>query len=109
MRGCIAGATNTGPFAATAIVTFLGGSDVIARVPVRVDLTLSAEAATPDLAHGTAVTLVVRQGLIEVRIGASAGADANIGDTLPVVLRPSGRVLQARLIEPTVALAVEGP
>ncbi len=52
---------------------------------------------------------MVRQGLIEVRIGASAGADANIGDMLPVVLRPSGRVLQARLIEPTVALAVEGP
>jgi len=99
----------TGAFAATAILTFHAGSDVIARVPVHVDLTLSAEAATPDLAHGTAVTLVVRQGLIEVRIGASAGADANIGDTIPVVLRPSGRVLQARLIEPTVALAIEGP
>jgi flagella basal body P-ring formation protein FlgA len=98
-----------GTFSATAYVNLRRGDDLIARVPVRVDLTLSAEAATPDLTRGSAVTLVVRHGLVEVRASGSAAADADIGETLPVVLRPSGRVIRARLIEPALAVALEEP
>lgn len=98
-----------GPFAATAYVSFLLDGDTLARVPVPVELTLPAEAAAPDLARGAAVTLVVRRGLVEVRASASAGADADVGDTLPVVLRPAGRVLRARLVERDPAVALEEP
>ncbi len=98
-----------GAFTTTAMVAFMSGDEVIARASVPVELTLSAEAAEPDVARGGAVTLLVRQGLVEVRVAASAAIDADVGDNLPVVLRPSGRVLRARLIERNVALAVEGP
>jgi hypothetical protein len=98
-----------GPFSATAYLDLRRGDELIARVPVRVDLTLSAEAATPDLARGAAVTLVVRHGLVEVRASGSATADADVGETLPVMLRPSGRIIRARLIEPALAVALEEP
>ncbi len=98
-----------GPLSTTALVTFRAGAEVLARASVQVDLVLPASAAAPELARGAAVTLVVRQGLVEIRVGASAGADADVGDTLPVILRPSGRVLRARLIERDTALAEDGP
>ncbi len=98
-----------GPFATTATLTFLRGEETLARVMVPVELVLPASAAAPDLARGAAVTLSVRRGLVEIRAGGSAGADADVGDTLPVVLRPSGRVLRARLVEPTLAVALEEP
>lgn len=98
-----------GAFSTTALVTFRAGPEVLGRTSVQVDLLLPASAAAPELARGAAVTLVVRQGLVEIRVGASAGADADVGDTLPVILRPSGRVLRARLIERETALAEDGP
>ena len=98
-----------GALSTTALVTFRAGADVLARASVQVDLMLPPAAAAPELARGAAVTLVVRQGLVEIRVGASAGADADVGDTLPVILRPSGRVLWARLIERDTALAEDGP
>lgn len=98
-----------GTFATAAMLTLRLGDEVIARASVPVELALSAEAAAPDVARGGALTLLVRAGLVEVRVGASAAIDADVGDTLPVVLRPSGRVLRARLIERDLALAVEGP
>ena len=98
-----------GPLSTTALVTFRAGSEVLGRASVQVDLVLPATAAEPELARGAAVTLVVRQGLVEIRVGASAGADADVGDTLPVILRPSGRVLRARLIERDTALAEDAP
>ena len=98
-----------GPLSTTALVTFRAGTEVLGRTSVQVDLLLPATAALPELARGAPVTLVVRQGLVEIRVGASAGADADVGDTIPVILRPSGRVLRARLIERDTALAEEGP
>lgn len=98
-----------GPFVTTAQVSFVRDTEVLARVTIPIDLTFPPEAVRPDLARGSAVTLLVRQGLVEVRVSASAGTDADVGDTIPVVLRPAGRVLRARLIERDVALAVEGP
>lgn len=98
-----------GTLSTVAMVTLRVGEDVLARIAVPVELTLSSEAATPDATRGGALTLLVRQGLVEVRIGGFAGADADVGDDLPVVLRPSGRVLRAKLIERSVALALEGP
>ena len=51
--------------------------------------------------------LVVRKGLVEVSIAGVAGSDADVGGVLPVVLRPSGRVLRARAVDRDHALALE--
>jgi hypothetical protein len=97
-----------GPFVTTAIASFFGAeAEVLARVPVVVELAVSQEGVAFDAPRGAAVTLIVRRTLVEVRVGAFAGADADVGDALPVQLRPSGRVVRARLVSKDEALAVE--
>ncbi len=98
-----------GVYATAATVTFVRGTEVLAQVSVPVDLNLGPDAAVPDAARGAPVRLVVRRGLVEVTVGAEVGADADIGDTLPVVLHPSGRVVRARLVEPDRAVVLEAP
>jgi hypothetical protein len=88
---------------------FLRDSESLAAAPIPVEILLPPEAATPTVARNAAVTLVLRAGLVEVSTPAWAGADADLGDTLPVVLRPSGRVLPARLVAPDRAEALEAP
>jgi hypothetical protein len=98
-----------GPFATTAFLSFYGAeAEVLARVPVPVELAVSAEGTAYDAARGRPVTLVIRRSLVEVRIGAFAGADADVGDPVPIQLRPSGRVVRARLLSKDEALALEG-
>jgi hypothetical protein len=96
-----------GPFATSAIVTFFDDAQVLARIPVPVTLTVSAEGAAFDSPHGRPLTLVVRRSLVEVRVSARAGADADIGDLLPVQVPLSGRTLRARLVSKDEALALE--
>ena len=55
---------------------------------------------------GLAITLVIRRGLVEVSSAGTAGADADVGDLVPVVLSPSGRTISARLEDADHALAV---
>ncbi|HZU82664.1 MAG TPA: flagella basal body P-ring formation protein FlgA [Polyangiaceae bacterium] len=98
-----------GPFATSATASFFAGAEVVARIPVPIDLAISPDGAAYDAQRGSAVTLVVRRGLVEIRASAFAAADADVGDFIPVQLRPSGRVVRARLIGKDEALAVEGP
>ncbi len=97
-----------GPFVTTAIASFFAGdADVTARVPVLVELDVSPDGAAYDTARGSAVTLVVSRGAVEVRAAGVTTADADVGDLVPVQLRQSGRVLRARLTARDEALAVE--
>jgi hypothetical protein len=97
-----------GTFATTAIAALFVGDDVIARLPVPIDLAVSAEGATFDVTRGTSVTLVIQRSLVEVRTPAFASADADVGDPIVVQLRPSGRVVRARLVSKDTAVAVDG-
>jgi hypothetical protein len=99
----------TGPLASTARVVFFEDAQALSSVAVPVDLTLSEEAAIPDLQHGARVTLVVRRGLVEVTSSGTAGADADVGAVLPVVLHPSGRIVRARLEDVEHAILLDGP
>jgi hypothetical protein len=99
----------TGPLASTASVVFFEDAQALVRVAVPVDLTLSEEAAIPDLQHGARVTLVVRRGLVEVTSSATAGADADVGAVLPVVLHPAGRIVRARLEDLEHAVMLDVP
>jgi hypothetical protein len=96
-----------GTFTTVAIASFFVDGEVIARIPVRVDLNVSADGATYDMLRGSPVMLLVRRSLVEVRAPGFAAADADIGDILPVQLRPSGRVLRARLSTKDEAIALE--
>lgn len=98
-----------GAFATVAVLSFFGAdAEVLARVPVPVQLGVSAEGIAFDAPRGTPITLIIRRPLVEVRVGAFAGADADVGDAVPVQLRPSGRVVPARLLNKDEALATEG-
>jgi hypothetical protein len=97
-----------GPFATVAVLSFFGAdAEVLARVPVPVELGVSTDGTAFDAARGTPVTLIIRRPLVEVRVGAFAGADADVGDAVPIQLRPSGRVIRARLLSRDEALATE--
>ncbi len=97
-----------GTFATTAIASLFAGDDVIARLTVPVNLSVSTEGAAFDVARGASLTLIVQRNLIEVRTPSFAAADADIGDAIVVQLRPSGRVMRARLVSKDEAIAVDG-
>lgn len=98
----------SGRFSTSATLSFFQGKDLLSKVIVPIDLQLSKEAAIPDVTKGAAVTLVVQRGLIEISAAGVAGSDADIGSVLPITVRQSGRIIQARLIEKDRAVAVEG-
>jgi hypothetical protein len=114
-------ARRVGPVTATAVLVFwkdadgafpaLAGarstSEVSARIPLHLDLSVPPEALVYDVPKGGAVTLVVRRGLVEVTTQAVAAADADIGDVVQVLLRPSGRALRAQIVAKDRAVAVE--
>lgn len=97
----------SGTVTVTAAVSFVCEGDVLARITVPVDFNVPAEALVPDVAKGAAITLVVRRGLVEVSISAVAGADGDTGGILPVLLRPSGRLVRARIVDKDHAVALE--
>ncbi|HSO36138.1 MAG TPA: flagella basal body P-ring formation protein FlgA, partial [Labilithrix sp.] len=96
-----------GTVTVTAAVAFVAQGDVVARMTVPVDFAVTAEALVPDVAKGAAITLLVRRGLVEVSIGAVAGADGDLGGILPILLKPSGRVVRARVIDKDHAVSIE--
>jgi hypothetical protein len=98
-----------GPYAAPVVVTFYCDGAPAARLTVPSNFSLSAEAATPDVARGAPLTLVLARGLVEVATTAVAGGEGDVGAVIPVTVRPSGRVLRARLVAKDRAVAVEGP
>ena len=85
------------------------GRIVLPPLLVPVELNVSDEGAKPDAGRGQPVQIVLRRGLIEVAAAAVLGADANVGETVPVTIRNTGRVVRAKLTEPGKALFVEGP
>ncbi|MDB4942426.1 MAG: hypothetical protein JWP97_1960 [Labilithrix sp.] len=97
-----------GPVTVTASLAFLGSEgEVIARITVPVDFAIPPEALVPDIAKGGGVTLVIQKGLVEVSMPAVANADGDLGNVLPVMLKPSGRIVRARLVDKDHAVALE--
>lgn len=96
-----------GAVTVTAAVTFLTEGDVVARSSVSVELAVPAEALIPDVAKGASIQLVVKRGLVEVSIGAVAGADGDVNGVVPILLKPSGRMVRARIVDKDHAVALE--
>ena len=96
-----------GPVHCDASVTFFEDTQALSVLSVPVEITVSKDAAVADVQHGARLALVIRRGLVEVTSTGTAGADADIGGIVPVVLRPSGRTILARLEDSTHAVAIE--
>lgn len=92
-----------------ASVSFLLDGGTIARITVPVEIAIPKEALLPDVTKGSTILLVVRRGLVEVSIGAIAAADGDTGAVLPVLLKPSGRVVRARIVDKDHAISIEEP
>lgn len=97
----------SGPFSTRAVLSFQRDDDTLFQTNLPVELRLSAEAAMPDLARNAPVTLVIRRGLVEVTVQGNVTIDADVGDLVPVLLRPSGRILRGRLIDKDHVIATE--
>lgn len=97
-----------GKWATTVMLSFDAGGERVARVAVRVVFHLTEEATRPDIKKGTQLTLTVQSGRVSVSVKAYAGADADVGDTFNVQLRPSGRLVRAKLIARKRAVALGG-
>lgn len=92
---------------ATAVLVFWKDAEVSARVPLHLDLSVPPEGLVFDVPKGGVVTIVVRRGLVEVSAPGVTAADADIGDVVQVLLRPSGRALRGEIIARDRVLAVE--
>lgn len=97
----------SGPFSTRAVLSFQRDDDTLFQTNLPVELRLSAEAAMPDLARSAPVTLVIRRGLVEVSIQGNVTIDADVGDVVPVMLRPSGRILRGKLVDKDHVIATE--
>jgi len=96
-----------GPVTATAVLVFWKDAEVSARIPLHLDLSVPPEGLVFDVPKGGVVTIVVRRGLVEVSAQGVTAADADIGDVVQVLLRPSGRALRGEVIARDRVLAVE--
>jgi hypothetical protein len=100
-------ARRVGKVITAAVLVFWKDADIVARTPLRLDLTVPPEAMVFDVPKGGVVTLVVRRGLVEVSTPAVTSVEADVGDVVQVLLRPSGRALRAEIVAPARAIAVE--
>jgi hypothetical protein len=98
-----------GSIVTTAVLVFWRDADVGARVPITIELDVPASALVSDAPKGTPVTLVVTRGLVEVTAPAVTSADADVGDVIQVLLKPSGRAMKAKLVAKDRAVIVEEP
>lgn len=96
-----------GTVTAAAVLVFWKDADVAARVPLHLDLSVPPGALVFDVPKGGSLTLIVRRGLVEVSAQAVTSADADVGDVVQVLLRPSGRALKAQIVAKDRALALE--
>lgn len=87
-----------GKLSTVATLTFREGDAELAKVQVPIDIDLPKEAANADVTKGTKVVFVIARGSVEIRATATAGADGDVGDEIPVTISESGRVLRGKII-----------
>lgn len=100
-------ARRAGTVTTTAVLTFKDDTNIVARELITLDVAIPREALVRDVTKGASITLIIDRGLVEVTAPGVAGADADIGDVVPVLLKPSGRVMRAKLTAKDKAIAID--
>lgn len=88
---------------------FSRDGEELGRTAITVEVTVSEEGAAPDVRQGSTVTLLVRRGLVELRVPGVVTSDADVGALVPLTLRGSGKAVRARLVDREQAILVESP
>lgn len=97
-----------GAVTTSAVLSFWRNATTVgARTPVTLELDIPQAALVFDVAKGAPIALAIERGLVVVTTTAVAASDANIGDVIQVLLRPSGRALRARIVAKDRAVATE--
>lgn len=100
-------AKRAGPSATTAMVEILHDGQPVRRVAVQVRLLLSEQAARAQVPRGTVITLVIQRASATVSAQGVALQDAEIGQTAPFKVQPTGRIVQARVESANTAAVLE--
>ncbi len=98
-----------GKLATVATLTFREGDADLAKIQVPIDIELPKDAVNADVQKGAKVTFVLRRGSVEIRASATAGADGDLGDEIPVTIAESGRVLRGKVVSRDPAVVSEAP
>jgi hypothetical protein len=97
-----------GTFATTVRLRLERAGAEIGSLDVPVELALSEAAEAADVEKGAPLSVIVASGLVQVTAAAIAGASGDAGSIIPVTIRTSGRVLRARIVDRTRAVAEDG-
>jgi hypothetical protein len=87
-----------GSFKSTATIELVSENEVVAKVPIPVVLEVSEDAARPDISRGGKLGLIIDHQSVRISTQGSLMADANIGDTVSVLVVSTGRVVKARIV-----------
>lgn len=98
-----------GAHTTSAALTYKRGPEVLLTLQVPIDIELPKEAALPEVPNKSTLVLTVTKGAVEVRTKATAGGDGDVGDTIPVVVDGTKKILTAKLDAKDRAHAVEVP
>jgi hypothetical protein len=88
---------HAGSFRTAVVVPIVTAGEITARVTVMVTLDVSDDAARPDVARGSRVTLVIDRRSARIGAPGIALADTDIGDVAEFRVDKTGRVVKARV------------
>ncbi|MBK7395616.1 MAG: hypothetical protein IPJ34_04760 [Myxococcales bacterium] len=93
----------------SASLLFKRGPEVLLTLQVPIDIELPKEAALPEVPMKASLVLLVQKGAVEVRTKATAAGEGDVGDTIPVVVANTNKVLSVKLDAKDRAHLVEVP
>lgn len=93
----------------TATIELACDGDPVAKVPVAVVLEVSEQAARPDVARQSRLNLYLERGAVKVSTVGQVLTDANVGDSVKILVVATGRVVQAKILTRDEAKLVEAP
>jgi hypothetical protein len=91
----------------TATLEFENDGEIVARVPLSLTLSISAEAARPAITKGARVQLVIESAKARIAATAIALADGELGQTLQFRVASTHKVLFGKLESPELARVVQ--
>jgi hypothetical protein len=82
----------------TVLVDLSWGNEVVARLPVQLELDVSRRAEEPPVPRGSVISLSVFKGNVEVTVLAETMASAKVGEVVMLRAQATKKVMSARLV-----------
>lgn len=91
----------------SAVAELVAGGDVVARVPLTMDIQLDDQATRYLLERGAPLNLVIDTGLTRVTAAATVQNPADLGDVVPCQVSKTHKILRAKVISSREAVVVQ--